>query len=263
MPDLVTDINGFISQHKARRGQQPPQYAFAPTPSGYYAPSLMLSEEATNSHPPQSVSMSNASSSTNMSSCFDISTSQPSSSHTDPPPASVAYTYQHQYQQVSVPSSPLVCEFINYNGCNATFDANDEAGWIAHIATYHLGNAFPAVCVCWFCDKEFRASSYNQLGTEACYQKRMRHIAKHFRKGLTVRQIRPDFFFLDHIYKYGLIDEETFQREKMYHEAPQMPGLHPAGWRPETRPVQGQVEISRSRHRSSSTRNRASQKYHR
>ncbi|KAH6994370.1 hypothetical protein EDB82DRAFT_525448 [Fusarium venenatum] len=255
MGDLVNDINGFISQHNARKGPQPSQHRFTPTPD-YYASTLIFSEDGANSPPTQSVSMSNASSSTYMSSCFDMPTPQSSSTHTEPPPVSIPY------QQISVPSSPLVCEFVRYTGCNATFDPNDEAGWIEHIVAFHLGNAFPAVCVCWFCDKGFRASSCSQPDTEACYQKRMRHIAKHFRRGVTERQIRPDFFFLDHAYSCGLIDEETFQREKMSHEAPQLSGLHAAGWRPEQRLSQGQVEIHRSRHRGSSARNRASQRYY-
>ncbi|RGP76037.1 hypothetical protein FLONG3_5428 [Fusarium longipes] len=259
MADFADDIHGFISQHNARKRLQPSQYPFTPAPPGYYPSTLMFSEEDANSPPTQSVSMSNASSSTYMSSCFDAPTPQTSSNHTEPPPPPAFI----QYQQISVPSSSLVCEFVRYTGCNATFDPNDEGGWIEHIVTFHLGNVFPAVCVCWFCDREFMASSYNQSDTEACYQKRMHHIAKHFRRGVTERQIRPDFYLLDHLHNYGLINEETFQREKMHHEAPQMSGLHPAGWRPEQRPVQDQIEISRSRHRGSSTRNRASQRYYR
>jgi hypothetical protein len=256
MTDLVNDINGFISQHNARREPLPSQHPFTPTPR-YYASTLIVSEEGANSPPTQSVSMSNASSSTYMSSCFDMPTPQTSSTRAEPPPASAPYL------QLSLPSSPLVCEFVRYTGCNATFDTNDEAGWIQHIATFHLGNTFPTLCVCWFCDREFRASSHSQSDIEACYQKRMHHIAKHFRRGVTGRQIRPDFFFLDHVHNYGLIDEETFQREKICHEAPQLSGLHPTGWRPEQRSLPGQVEISRSRHRGSSTRNRASQRYYR
>ncbi|KAJ4127216.1 hypothetical protein NW768_008843 [Fusarium equiseti] len=257
MSDLAADINGFISEYHARRGQQPSQHDFTPTP-GYYAASLMFSDEAANSHttPTQSVSMSNTSSETYMSSCFDMPTAQTFSAYIEFPPASITY------QQTSVPPSPLVCEFVRYTGCNAVFDSNDESGWIEHNVNSHLGDTFPAVCVCWFCDREFKASSKSWTGTEACYRERMHHIAKHFRKGVTGRQMRPDFFFLDHVHKYGLIDEETFQREAMRHEAPQLSGLHPAGWRPEGRPVQDQIESSRSRHRGSSTRHRVSQRYY-
>ncbi|QPC71730.1 hypothetical protein HYE68_002482 [Fusarium pseudograminearum] len=256
MADLVNDINGFISEHNARRGARPSQHPFTPIPR-YYAATLMFSDEGANSPPTQSISMSNASSSTYMSSCFDMPTPQTSSTHTaPPPPASIPY------QQYSVPSSPLVCEFERYTGCNAMFDPNDEAGWIEHIVTFHIGNAFPSVCVCWFCDRKFSASAYSPPSPEACYRQRMHHIAKHFRRGVTGRQIRPDFPFLDHAYNYRLIDEETFQREKMSHEAPQLSGLHPAGWRHEQGPLQGQVEISRSHRRGSSTRNRASQRYY-
>ncbi|KAJ4002967.1 hypothetical protein NW752_007878 [Fusarium irregulare] len=258
MPELAADINGFISQHYARRGPQPSQHAFTPTPD-YYAASLVFSDEVTNGlpTPTQSVSMSDASSETCMSSCFDMPTAQTSSTYIESPPASIPY------QHVSVPSSPLVCEFARYTGCNAAFDPSDEAGWIEHNVNSHLGSAFPAVCVCWFCDRKFKASSKSRAGPEACYRERMHHIAKHFRRGVTGRQMRPDFFFLDHIYDYGLIDKKTFQKETMQHEAPQLSGLHPAGWRPEGRPMQDQIESSRSRYRGSSTRHRSSQRYHR
>ncbi|KAF4451354.1 hypothetical protein F53441_5620 [Fusarium austroafricanum] len=254
MADLVDDINGFISQYSAaRRGQQLASDALPTMYPTYYAPSLMFSDRDTNSPPAQSINMSIASSSTYMSSCFDRPTPQTSSVYTEPP--SVAFPQSQPY----VAPSPLVCEFIGFGECDEVF--SDEARWITHIAKDHLHYRFPSVCICWFCDRKFKASS--QADTEACYRKRMCHIAKHFRNGLSGMQMRPDFFLLDHLYKYGLVDGDMYHKAQAYHEAPQIPNLYPAGWRPEyhnQRPVL--VETSRPRHGRLSTRDRAPQIYH-
>ncbi|KAF5025001.1 hypothetical protein F66182_2952 [Fusarium sp. NRRL 66182] len=221
MPDLVNEINGFISEHNARRGSRLTRDAFPVTPT-YYAPSLMFSEGGPSTHV-GSLNMSANSSSTYMSSCFDRPTVQ----------ASSVASASRQSQQPAA-ASPLVCEFIGFESCNAVFDWDDEAGWIAHIANYHLNNIFPGVCVCWFCDhKQFRAASPSQADAEACYRKRMHHIAKHFRDGLSWEDMRPDFFLLNHLRAHGLVREDMFQAATEYHEAPQIPDLYPAGWRPE------------------------------
>ncbi|KAF5667607.1 hypothetical protein FHETE_5665 [Fusarium heterosporum] len=243
MDDLAQDINGFISEHNARRGMQVTRDAFPAMHPTYYAPSLMFSDQSANGPPTQSIDMSTASSSTLMSSCFD--------SHRPVAPRTASVLTEPPVYP------PLVCEFIGLGGCNEVFDSfNDEAGWIAHISDVHLRNIFPAVCICWFCDRTFKAQSYSQADAEACYRKRMHHIAKHIRNDVPRGQMRPDFFFLNHVHDYGLIDEEMFQRARVYHEAPQIPNLYPAGWRPEyqdQRPTQ--LETSRSRHRDS-------QRYH-
>ncbi|KAG7407461.1 hypothetical protein DER46DRAFT_373752 [Fusarium sp. MPI-SDFR-AT-0072] len=261
MGDLANDINGFISQHNAMRGQRHTRDAIPAMIPSYYAPSLMLSERDNNGTPTQSISMSTASSSTFMSSCFDRPTPQTSSVYTEPPP--VASLPQSQSY---VTPSILTCEFLGFGDCDVVFDSNDESRWIAHIASCHLRNIFPTVCICWFCDREFRASSHNQADAETCYRKRMHHIAKHFRNGLSGRQMRPDFFLLDHLYHHRLINEEMYQRARAYHEASQVQiqNLYPAGWRPDHHNQEpAVVEASRSRHRGSSTRNRAPQGYYR
>ncbi|RKK78790.1 hypothetical protein BFJ69_g5265 [Fusarium oxysporum] len=261
MGDLANDINGFITQHNAMRGQRHTRDAIPAMIPSYYAPSLMLSEGDNNGTPTQSISMSTASSSTFMSSCFDRPTPQTSSVYTEPPPATTV-----PQSQPYVTPSLLTCEFLGFGDCDFVFDLNDESRWIAHIADFHLRNIFPTVCICWFCDRTFRSSSHNQADAEACYRKRMHHIAKHFRNGLSGRQMRPDFFLLDHLYQNRLIDEEMYQRARAYHEASQVQiqNLYPAGWRPDHRNQEpAVVEASRSRHRGPSNLNRASQGYYR
>jgi hypothetical protein len=204
--------------------------------STYYATSLMLSDQTTNGPPTQSTNMSIASSATYVSSCFDKPTPRTTYVLTDPAPISPL----------------LVCEFIGLGGCDEVFDSTNEAGWIAHIAEVHLHYMFPATCICWYCDRTFRAPSYSQADTEACYRKRMHHIAKHLRDNPAPgSQMRPDFYFLNHLHDCGLIDEEMFQRATIYHEVPQIPDLYPAGSRPGHDQRPAQVEISLSRHRKS------------
>lgn len=262
MGDLANDINGFISQHNAMRGQRHTQNATPAMIPSYYAPSLMLSVRDNNDTLTQSISTSTASSSTFMSSCFDRPTPQTSSVYTEPSPVASL-----PEPQPYVTPSFLTCEFLGFGDCDVVFGLNDESRWIAHIADFHLRNIFPTVCICWFCDRTFRASSHNQADAETCYRKRMHHIAKHFRNnGLSGRQMRPDFFLLDHLYQNRLINEEMYQRARDYHEASQVQvrNLYPAGWRPDHyRQEPAVVEASRSRHRGSSTRNRAPQGYYR
>ena len=254
MPDLVRDINGLLGEHNARRGTQ--RDAYSTTPRSYYAPSLMLSDQATNAPSTYSNDMSTNSSSTYMSSCFDRPMAHPSSVYSVPYRPSVPPT------RAPTVASPLVCEFIGFGQCNATFDWDEEANWIAHIANDHLGGIFPSVSVCWFCNHEpWEAASQSQSESQACYRKRMHHIAKHFRNGKSWEDMRPDFYFVDHAYQYGLIDEEMFQRARQYHEVPQIPNLYPAGWRPGQRAQTSvQVETSRPRYRGSA-RSRAERYY--
>ncbi|KAF4336507.1 hypothetical protein FBEOM_9639 [Fusarium beomiforme] len=226
--------------------------------ASYYAPSLMLSERDSNGPPTQS--MSTASSSTFVSSCFDRPTPQTSLVYTEPLP--IAPSSQ---PQPYVSPSLLTCEFLGFGDCEVMFDLNDESRWISHIADVHLRNIYPTVCICWFCDRDFRTSSTSQADARACYRKRMHHIAKHFRNGFSGSQMRPDFYLVDHLYQNGLIDEFMYARAKAYHEASevQIPNLYPAGWRREQQnEAPALVEASRSRRRGSSTRNRAPQAYY-
>ncbi|KAF4450194.1 hypothetical protein F53441_6628 [Fusarium austroafricanum] len=149
------------------------------------APSLWISDRGTNDPP----DISTASGSTY------IRKSSPQTSTCGSPGA----------EQTRVAPAPLVCEFIGFSNCDKAFNSGDEAGWIAHIAKDHL---------------IYRASSHSQTDTEACYRKRMHHIAKHLRNGLSGSQMRPDFFLLDHLHKYRLIDDEMFCKAQAYHEAP-------------------------------------------
>jgi hypothetical protein len=220
MSDLANELSGFISQHNARR-QQRASDAPPTIPPNYYAPSLILSHSGTNGPPGQSTASSSVS-------------AYMSSGLGRLAPQTFTYTYPTaaQLPQPSGSPTPLVCEFRNFGNCEKTFDPGDESGWITHIAKHHLRYHFPAIVACWFCDRQFRASSDSQTDTEACYRKRMHHIAKHLRNGLSGSQTRPDLFLLNHLCEHGLISEEMVLKAQAYNEVP-MPSLYPASWRSE------------------------------
>jgi hypothetical protein len=217
MSDLANDINSFITQHNSRRTQQHASDALPAMLPSYYVPSLMFQDIEPNGLP----DMPTSGISTSMTSLFDRSLPQ------------VGYDEPHRAalpRQSYVGPAPLVCEFTGIGKCDKAFESRDEAGWITHIAKDHLNYRFPTTCICWFCDDQFRASSHSQSDTETSYRKRMHHIAKHLRNGLLITQMRPDLFFLEHLYKNGLVNDETYHKTRAYHEAP-IPGLYPAGWR--------------------------------
>ncbi|KAL2107688.1 hypothetical protein VUR80DRAFT_4887 [Thermomyces stellatus] len=128
----------------------------------------------------------------------------------------------------------MPCEFTRYTGCTATFDAFTQvAAWIRHELEHHLGWEPPPTCLCWFCDDFKFVTGLTGCGdNKENFQKRMMHIAGHFQEEtVDARGIRPDFFFLVHIWEKGLIGQEVFEREKEVHEEVQVEGLRPRGYK--------------------------------
>ncbi|KAL7909956.1 hypothetical protein GGI35DRAFT_349710 [Trichoderma velutinum] len=121
-----------------------------------------------------------------------------------------------------LPGQRLPCEFYWYGNCEETFDLRDIDGWVDHVAAHHLDLILPRKSCCWFCDEVvFDAQPETQQQCRLCYTDRMHHIADHYRRGATIADVRPDFHFLHHLWINGLISEESFQRAKNFHEAPQ------------------------------------------
>lgn len=149
-------------------------------------------------------------------------------------------------------SSPLLCEFVRYSKCRAIFDPDDVEGWIKHNAKEHLKKEYPVYSICWFCDDyTFRASTDSRDGRRHAYHDRMRHIAEHFHEGWTGEDMRPDFFFLDHLHENKLISSRAFEKATARHEVPQPSGmeLHPHGWRPSRQTRADVYAIERTRER--------------
>ncbi|KAI1083931.1 hypothetical protein F5B20DRAFT_359193 [Whalleya microplaca] len=156
----------------------------------------------------------------------------------------------------------LPCEFVGMAYCEETFHPEDTEAWIEHIATVHLLNKLPSKAVCWFCD-EFTFNSRDeqvQGDRRQNFHNRMYHIRNHIvYDGKTVHDIRPDFYMLEHLHKYGLISEQMYQYYKKWHE--KVPSNHTGHIRrndylPPKRVQQQELEgrvivqnDSRSRHR--------------
>ncbi|KAH7160643.1 hypothetical protein EDB81DRAFT_321717 [Dactylonectria macrodidyma] len=270
MGSEIDGISGWLDEFHMRRDRGMP-YVVASSNQvpqrHYYAPRIMSESSQT----PRSVaanrrvSCDNASSSsggTSYPSLFDQDIRTVSSKSSNP--SAIGPPRHQQHRPIPGPGpgpSRLPCEFVEYHGCEATFDADDTEAWIAHIA-YHLGNNFPMHCICWFCNREFVAQSDSPADCWVSYHARMLHIARHFRdQGLQAAQMRPDFFFLDHLRHHMLIsDDEFYRATSNQHELQQIPNLFPRGYRP-TNEEQGVPEVethrsSRRREHRSSRRSR-------
>lgn len=132
----------------------------------------------------------------------------------------------------SLTAARMPCEFARYTGCVATFDAfGGVEAWVRHELDAHLDWALPATCLCWFCD-DFRFVPEEAHGGDRRlnFHLRMMHIAGHYQDGTAEPHIRADFFFLDHLWEYGLVSEEVFERERGVHEEVQVEGLRPRGY---------------------------------
>ncbi|KAF7543200.1 hypothetical protein G7Z17_g10924 [Cylindrodendrum hubeiense] len=233
-------LNSWLNDFEQQRGRND-SYTFQsssqmPPSRCYYAPRIMSEScyapgaGTQGSQGPWSNSSWSNSTSSYPSVFSDAQTA--SSRSTMPPSQGPPRHRQHRPVPGPGPSN-LICEFIGYDLCDARFDIDDEQGWIEHMAQAHLGNNFPAQCMCWFCDAQFIAQSNSDADCWASYEARMHHIAGHFRtQGLRADQMRPDYYFLDHIHRQRLISEDQFTQAASFHELPQIPNLYPEGWRP-------------------------------
>ncbi|KAH6990434.1 hypothetical protein BKA56DRAFT_206951 [Ilyonectria sp. MPI-CAGE-AT-0026] len=248
MANGINDLAGWVEDFHAQRSRNPGYFQPSSETPSYYAPRIM-SESSHLPMPSAGTQYSSASSAgTQCSSMFDDVYTH-SSMSTSPPDDAPPHHYQHQPVLGPGPSR-LLCEWVEYGHCGATFNVNDEEGWISHIVQSHLGNNFPTHCVCWFCDGEFIAQSNSAADCWVSYQARMYHIADHFRtQGLRANQMRPDHFFLDHIHRHGLIRDEEYRYAINSHELEQIPGLHEAGWRPTRNDPSNRVVETNRRHR--------------
>ncbi|ETS75646.1 hypothetical protein PFICI_12590 [Pestalotiopsis fici W106-1] len=117
----------------------------------------------------------------------------------------------------------LPCEFVGYTGCNRTFQLDDTDRWINHIIIDHLEYRLPSRCACWYCDDHvFDAfqnrpddhvsnATQNRLDVATNFGVRLRHIRNHILyDGYGISQIRPDYAFLAHIKKLGLVSQAVF-----------------------------------------------------
>jgi hypothetical protein len=226
-PHEVQQLMEMATHIRHRQGFGYDGTAFQSTQGYFYPSQLYLDEDASLALPRTECSTSLASSATRNfdSPAFDtFEHSSNYSSSTAPPPA-----YGSEPAGLRRPPIPdhiltwLPCEFKNFSSCNRKFSSEEVDLWIDHIIERHLHRHLPSFSICWFCDDEsgkFRAASNRSAEKEKCFRRRMHHIAEHFHTGMKALDIRPDFFFLDHLHHYKLISERTFQLAKEQGELP-------------------------------------------
>ncbi|KAI0391031.1 hypothetical protein F5Y17DRAFT_32164 [Xylariaceae sp. FL0594] len=127
----------------------------------------------------------------------------------------------------------LPCEFVGYTWCDLTFPLNDPQSWIRHVLDDHLQQRLPRDARCWFCDDiDFTVSDRCDEVTN--FTNRMRHIHDHFINGSgSVYAIRPDFLMNEHLWRQGLITDESYEWVKTRYEHPHVRGLKPRDFQPD------------------------------
>ena len=119
-------------------------------------------------------------------------------------------------QRISSPK--LVCEFLEPLRCAATFDLNDVKGWIRHNEEHFPHTYYPTLTRCWFCFRAFSGTGEEESkGRE--YERRMHHIAAHFRNGGSIENRCQDLYFLDHMCANGIIDHHEYKRARRVYES--------------------------------------------
>ncbi|KAE8454562.1 hypothetical protein EG329_000185 [Mollisiaceae sp. DMI_Dod_QoI] len=120
----------------------------------------------------------------------------------------------------------LPCEFV-FDGCNVRFPPNRYADWFAHSVSHFLGK-LPRKAICRFCDGEdgiFEARD----SLISSWADRMYHISLHWETGLSIENMRPDYWLIDHLWTSGLLDAETYEHAIRHSERPKCTGLVPFG----------------------------------
>ncbi|EFQ30088.1 hypothetical protein CGRA01v4_01008 [Colletotrichum graminicola] len=141
-----------------------------------------------------------------------------------------------QQQAARIPNRQMLhCEFQPWTGCREQFQLDEVDAWIRHTDYEHLQGNFPTKCICWFCD-DFVFSTQHCTEARHNFTNRMKHIADHILDGDRFEQRRPDFHYLDHVYKTGKVSRQAFEWAKDANEGPRpLEGVHPYGWRPARR----------------------------
>ncbi|OAA79823.1 hypothetical protein LEL_03309 [Akanthomyces lecanii RCEF 1005] len=109
----------------------------------------------------------------------------------------------------------LPCEFARYKGCQETFplyrSGEGVEEWTDHMVRTqtHLNYQYPERSGCWFCDEKFRVNEHDSRAAQIdMYNKRMRHIARHYLEEGPQATAAPrlDADFEAHLIAYGIWD---------------------------------------------------------
>ncbi|ETS77448.1 hypothetical protein PFICI_11322 [Pestalotiopsis fici W106-1] len=135
----------------------------------------------------------------------------------------------------------LPCEFIGYDGCDNRYQLDDTDQWINHIMIDHLGYRLPSRCACWYCDDHVFDVVENHLDVTTNFCERLRHIRNHILyDGYGIAQIRPDYAFLAHLKRLGLVNQTVFDEARSWREGPgaRVSDIYDHDWMPPGRQQQ-------------------------
>ncbi|KAJ8133554.1 hypothetical protein O1611_g66 [Lasiodiplodia mahajangana] len=113
----------------------------------------------------------------------------------------------------------LPCEFVGYSRCDQTFTLDEIDAWVEHIVSGHLRGHLPAKVRCWFCD-EFILDAEHAGGRLLNFQQRMWHIRGHILDGFSVNEMRPDYYFNEHLHCHRLIPEHVYDDIRRWTKIP-------------------------------------------
>lgn len=158
-----------------------------------------------------------------------VASSRPSR-HSNFRPATVGVQSIQAHAEVPL----LPCEFTweGYQKCDMYFHPHETDLWIDHVISDHLHHQLPSKALCWFCDDvEFDSKDWGDR--RATFDARMDHIRTHIYEGKTVRDIRPDFHFLDHMRRFNLVTSEEAKRVRNYTEGSQLEDIYEHDYEPD------------------------------
>ncbi|KAI0018273.1 hypothetical protein F4780DRAFT_533941 [Xylariomycetidae sp. FL0641] len=145
-----------------------------------------------------------------------------------------------EWDDSTVGTDVLWCEFLGYTACDATFRLDDVQSWIDHIIDGHLSNKLPRRVQCWFCDDyKFDAGKGDRRSN---FEARLWHIYNHvFSEHKGAACMRLDFHMNDHIEKHNLASRAaTHGVRRLCTEAPVIDDMVPLGTVPEGQAYQAE-----------------------
>lgn len=177
------------------------------------------------------------SASTSPSMTFDVG-SYPSSSYTAQSYADSMPTTAPSLGSTVLPGNSeyiLPCEFVGYESCDQYFYPIDADQWMNHIIVDHLQERLPNKSNCWFCDNQDFDARRDHTDKASSFRNRLDHIRIHIRdERLGIRNMRPDYDFVAHLWKHGLIRRRVYEAAQRWREGPShVEGIVPHDFIPE------------------------------
>ncbi|KAI0178421.1 hypothetical protein BJ166DRAFT_50598 [Pestalotiopsis sp. NC0098] len=168
---------------------------------------------------------------------YSISGSYPSSSYTEY--ADSMPTSAPSLRSTVLPGNSeyvLPCEFIGYDSCDQYFYPVDADQWMNHIIVDHLQEKLPNKSNCWFCDNKDFDARRDRTDKASSFRNRLDHIRIHIQdERLGIRNMRPDYDFVAHLWKRGLIRRRVYEAAQRWREGPvsHVEGIVPHDFIPE------------------------------